>query len=94
MVAMNSLLNKKVLTSDAYDVGSVGGFDLDTSSWAVTHIEVVLNTQSTKELGMRKPLLGGLMICIPVSHVTKIGDLVTINLSFDQLKMMPECKLQ
>jgi len=94
MVGMSTLLNKRVLTSDAYEIGAVGGFDLETKGWNVTHIGVVLNAQSSKELGMRKPLLGGLMICIPVLHVTNIGDVVTINLPFDQIKTLPECKLQ
>ena len=93
MVAMNSLLNKTVLSSDAFDIGTVSGFDLDISIWSVTHIGVTLNVQSTKELGVRKPLLGGLTICIPIAHVDKVGDMVTLNIPFDNLKSLPECKL-
>ncbi len=90
---MNSLLNKKVLTSDAFDVGTVSGFELDLAGWAVTHLGVTLNSQSNKELGVRKPLLGGLAICIPVVHVDKVGDMVTLRLTFDDLRNIPECRL-
>jgi sporulation protein YlmC with PRC-barrel domain len=93
MVSMNSLLNKTVLSLDAYDIGTITGFDLDITEWKVTHIGITLNSQSTKELGVRKPLLGGLTICIPVAHVDKVGDMVTLNLPFDHLKALPECKL-
>ena len=60
----------------------------------MTHIGVALNTQSTKELGVRKPLLGGSNICVPIAHVDRIGDMVTLKLAFDNLKTIPECKLQ
>ena len=93
MVGMNTLLNKKVMTSDAFEVGAVNAFDLDLASWKVTHVAVTLNTQSNKELGVRKPLLGGLIICIPVANVDKIGDMMTLNISFNDLKAIPECKL-
>jgi len=90
---MNSLLNKTVLSSDAFDIGMVNSFELDISDWKVTHIGVTLNAQSNKELGIKKPLLGGLTICIPVANVVKVGDMVTLNLPFDDLKNLKECKL-
>lgn len=93
MVALNSLLNKTVLSSDAYDVGTVSGFDVDIAGWTITHVGVTLNSQSNKELGVRKPLLGGLTICIPVAHIDKVGDMVTLKLTFNDLKNIPECKL-
>ena len=90
---MNSLMNKTVLTSDAFNVGTVSGFEVDLTGWAVTHIGVTLNSQSNKELGVRKPLLGGLTICIPVVNVDKVGDMVTLRLTFEDLRNIPECKL-
>ena len=92
MVALNTMLNKKVLSLNAFDIGTVSGFNLDISEWKVTHIAVTLNSESTKELGMKKPLLGGLTVCIPIGRVEKVGDMVTLNLPFEQLKSLPECK--
>ncbi len=94
MTSMNSLLNKKVLTSDAYDIGTVSGLDLDTSEWKVTHLGITLNAQSNKELGVRKPLLGGLTICVPIAYIEKLGDVIMLSIPFDNLKTLPECKLQ
>jgi sporulation protein YlmC with PRC-barrel domain len=94
MVRMSTLLNKKVMTSDAFEVGAIDTFDLDLATWNITHVGVTLNTQSNKELGVRKPLLGGLTICIPVANIDKIGDVVTLKLMFTELKGIPECKLQ
>ncbi|MCG7844154.1 MAG: PRC-barrel domain-containing protein [Methanomassiliicoccales archaeon] len=91
---MGALLNKKVMTSDAFEVGTVDAFDLDLDTWKITHVGVTLNNQSNKELGVRKPLLGGLMICIPVANIDKIGDVMSLNLKFTELKNIPECKLQ
>ncbi len=92
MVSMKDLLLKSVLTSDAYDIGTVNDFQLSVEDWKVTAVGVTLNAQSKKDLGIKKLALTGVTLCIPIAHVNKVGDMVTLSIDFDHLKELPECK--
>lgn len=92
MVSVKDLMTKSVLTSDAYDIGSVNDFQLSIEDWRVTALGVTLNAQSKKDLGIKKLPLTGVTLCIPVAHLDKVGDMVTLRIDFDHLKDLPECK--
>jgi len=92
MVSMKDLLLKSVLTSDAYDIGTVNDFQLSVEDWKVTAVGVTLNAQSKKDLGIKKLALTGVTLCIPIAHLGKVGDMVTLRIDFDHLKELPECK--
>ena len=92
MVSMKDLLLRSVLTSDAYDIGTVNDFHVSIEDWKVAMVSVVLNAQSKKDLGIKKFSLIGPTLCIPIDHVDKVGDVVTLKITFDQLKEIPECK--
>ena len=92
MVSMKDLLSKSVLTSDAYDIGTVNDFHVSLEDWKVSMIGVTLNSQSKKDLGMKVLSLSGITLCIPIEHVDKVGDVVTLRIDFDHLKDLPECK--
>jgi len=92
MVSMKDLLLKSVLTSDAYDIGTVNDFQVTIEDWKVSMIGVTLNAQSKKDLGIKKLALTGITLCIPIAHVDKVGDVVTLRIDFDHLMDLPECK--
>lgn len=92
LTSMKDLLMKSVLTSDAYDVGTVNDFQLSLEDWKVSMVGVTLNAQSKKDLGIKKIALTGVTLCIPIAHVDKVGDMVTLRIDFDHLKDLPECK--
>lgn len=83
---------KSVLTSDAYDIGTVNDFQVSVEDWKVAMVGVTLNAQSKKDLGIKKIALTGVTLCIPIAHVDKVGDMVTLRIDFDHLKDLPECK--
>ncbi|HNU35531.1 MAG TPA: PRC-barrel domain-containing protein [Methanomassiliicoccales archaeon] len=92
MVSMKDLLSKSVLTSDAYDIGTVNDFQVSLEDWSVAMVGVNLNAQSKKDLGIKKIALTGVTLCIPIAQVDKVGDMVTLRIDFDHLKDLPECK--
>lgn len=92
MVTGRKLLGLTVITSDAYKLGQLEGTEVDTDSWKVTHLRIDLTDEAVRELAFRKPLLGGVRICLPVSHVSKLGDVVTLKSSLAEVKSTPECK--
>ncbi len=92
MVSMKDLLLKSVLTSDAYDIGTVNDFQVTIEDWKVSMIGVTLNAQFKKDLGIKKLALTGITLCMPIAHVDKVGDVVTLRIDFDHLMDLPECK--
>lgn len=92
MVRARNLVGLEVITSDAKKLGEVDGTELDTESWKATHLRVDLTDESIRELGLKKPLMGGIRICLPVDHVNKVGHVVNLKLAIAEVKNTPECK--
>ena len=94
MVRARQLVGLNVITSDAQNVGQVIGTDVDTDTWKVTHVRIDLTEESIRALSYKKPFLGSVNICLPVSYVNKVKDVVTLKADIDELKEVPECKLK
>jgi sporulation protein YlmC with PRC-barrel domain len=93
MVKVNSLNGKKVITTDAFNVGEVSGAEVDPDRWKITHIDVSLTKEATNELGFKKPFMGHITICVPVNLIKGFSDVVTLKKTRKELKGIPECKL-
>jgi sporulation protein YlmC with PRC-barrel domain len=88
-----TLLNgRRVVTSDAYVVGETTGVEIDTEKWIVTHLRVSLTGDSVKNLHFKKPFLGDVVICILVSAVNAIGDVISLNIPFSDVASLSECQ--
>jgi sporulation protein YlmC with PRC-barrel domain len=83
-----------VITADAFTLGEVDGAHADTKTWQITHLEVALTKEITKELGLKKPMLGSLTVCLPVTVVKEVGDVITLDKSLLEFKDMKECKVE
>lgn len=83
---------KKVITTDAFDIGKVSGAEMD-DQWKITHVHVDLSKEATKELGYKKPVLGHITICLPVTQIQSFGDVLTLNTTRAGLIEVPECKI-
>ncbi len=92
MVKVSKLNGKKVITEDAFTLGEIAGAEVDTSDWQITHLHISLTDEATKELGFKKPFLGHLTVCLPVTLVKAYGDVITLNKSLQETKHIPECK--
>jgi len=90
-VKVSKLNGKSVITSDACNLGEVDGAHADIGEWRITHLGVELTKDSAEELGFKKPLLGSVTVCLPVSAVKQVGDVVTLNQSLSELKSIKEC---
>ena len=81
-----------VITSDAYTLGEVYGAHVDIANWNITHLDIDLTKEATEELGFKKPFLGFLGVCLSIDAVKKVGDVITLNKTFMDLKNLKECK--
>ncbi len=83
-----------MITADAFNLGKVDGADVDTVTWQLTHLVVELTKDGALELGFRKPVLGSISVCLPVTSVNKVGHVVTLCQSVHELKNLRECKAE
>ena len=90
---VSNLNGMTVITADAFTLGEVDGAHADTGTWQITHLEVALNKETTRELGLKKPILGSLTVCLPITTIKKVGDVITLNKSLLEFKNLKECKL-
>jgi sporulation protein YlmC with PRC-barrel domain len=91
MVRVSEINGKKVITTDAFNVGKVSGAEMD-DQWKITHVLVDLSKEATNELGFKKPMLGHITICLPVKVIQGLGDVITLSKTREGLKGIPECK--
>ena len=91
MIEVSRLNGKKVITTDAFNVGEVSEAVMD-DNWKITHIHVNLTKEATKELGFKKPVLGHITVCLQVDHVKGFADVITLNKTREELKGISECK--
>jgi len=85
---MNGL---KVITFDAQNLGEIDGAQVDTSTWTITDLEVKLNKEAIQEMGLKKPKLGPLKVCLPVTYIQTFGDVITLKHKQDALRNLKEC---
>ncbi|MCW3980174.1 MAG: PRC-barrel domain-containing protein [Candidatus Bathyarchaeota archaeon] len=91
MIQVSELNGKKVITTDAFEVGKVSGAEMD-EQWKITYIHVNLSKEATDELGFKKPVLGHITICLPINLVQGLKDVITLNKTREDLKGIPECR--
>jgi sporulation protein YlmC with PRC-barrel domain len=89
-----NLNGKQVITSEAQVLGEIEGVEVDISTWTVTHLHVSLLKNNVKKFNYKKPLFGSVSVCLPVSAIKAVGDVISLNESIDDLKYLPEFKIQ
>lgn len=92
MLSLNELNNKKVVTADAFVLGEVQGGNVDSKNWQLVHIHVSLNDDASKQLKLKKPFMGSILVCMPVDLVQTVGDVITLKKNLDELKDIKQCK--
>ena len=92
MVEISRLFWKKAFTSDAFLLGEVESAELDMNTWQITNFYVGLSDEASKELGFRRPFLGKVVICLPVSAVKTFQDTAVLNKTLAELQGLKECK--
>ncbi|MEM2099157.1 MAG: hypothetical protein QXU99_05385 [Candidatus Bathyarchaeia archaeon] len=87
---VGKLTGMKVITDDAYLLGEVEGTQADVNTWQITHLDVELTKDATRELGFKKPILGAITVSLPVTVVKKVGDVVALNEPLIEIKKHKE----
>jgi sporulation protein YlmC with PRC-barrel domain len=85
MLDIEDILGKEMVSSDAKVVGYVEGVDLDREKWRVPSLRITINKGLEAQLNKKKRVLGASHAHIRIEAVHHISDLVTLNLTMDQI---------
>ncbi len=85
MLDIEDILGKEMVSSDAKVVGYVEGVDLDREKWKVPSLRITINKGLEAQLNKKKRVLGASHAHIRIEAVHHISDLVTLNLTMDQI---------
>ena len=91
---VGNLNGKQVITADAYNLGEVEGAHADMGTWQITHVDVDITKEAARELNFKKPMFGSVIVCVPVTAVNKVGDVITLSTTLLELKDLKECKVE
>jgi sporulation protein YlmC with PRC-barrel domain len=94
LVNFNEVVGKDVIGAKGYNLGSVKGAEINVVEWKVTHLRVKLSNQAADELGFKKKFRSS-TVCMPVSLISAIGDVVTLNSTRTEISGDPsitECR--
>jgi len=92
MVEITRLFWKKAFTSDAILLGEVESAEVDESTWQITSFYVGLTDEATKMLGFKRPYLGKVHVCLPVSTIKTFQDTAILSHTLQELRNLKECK--
>ncbi len=86
ILKVGNMNGMKVITADAFTLGEVDGTHVDLATWRLTHLDVELTKEATKELSFKKPMFGSLKVSLPITAVKEVGDVMTLNKSLLEFK--------
>jgi sporulation protein YlmC with PRC-barrel domain len=89
LVSADELIGKNVIGSGGIIVGEVKNVEIDDAKWQVTHLQVKLSNQASEDLGFKKRFTSS-TVCMPVSLITSVGDVILLGKNLDELSNNPE----
>ncbi len=92
MVEITRLFWKKAFTADSILLGEVESADVDMNTWQVTSLFVGLTDEAAGKLGFKRPFLGKVVVCLPVSVVKTYQDTAILNKTMQELRDLKVCK--
>jgi sporulation protein YlmC with PRC-barrel domain len=84
LVSVDSLSGKNVIGTGGTVIGEVKGAEVNTATWQVTHLQIKLSSAASDTLGFKRRF-GSSSVCLPVSLVSAVGDVVTIGTDITEL---------
>jgi len=92
MVEITRIFWKKAYTSDNFLLGEIESAEVDLATWQVTSLYIGLTDQATTDLGFKRPYLGKIHVCLPVSTVQTVEDHAVLNKTIAELRDLKQCK--
>ncbi len=85
-VYIPDLEKKKILTSDGFELGKIIGFELSPNKWVVEYFSLQLNEKAVDELRLEKPVMGTVIVKLPMNMIGIIHDIIMLKKSLSELR--------
>lgn len=82
---LSEFTGKTVATSEGRVIGTVADL-LVGVNWHVSDIQVKVEKTAAKEIGLKRPLIGSLLILVETSRVKAVTDQVLIDIKLDEFQ--------
>jgi len=89
LVSADTLSGKSVIGTGGTILGEVKGLEVNTTNWQVTHLQIKLSNTASETLGFKKRFRSSI-VCMPISLVSAVGDVITIGSDLTQLSQNPQ----
>ena len=89
LVSLDKFSGKSVIAAGGHILGEVKGAEIDPKTWQVTHLQVKLSNNASDLLRFKKRFRTQ-TVCMPVSLVLAVGDVITIGSTLDELSKNPQ----
>ena len=83
---LKKITGKKVIGAKGSIIGEVEGADLDVATWKITGLQVGLTNDAAVEAGFKRPMLSQIVIVVPSTLISAVGDVVTLTAQVENLK--------
>ena len=90
-IVSNRLVGKRMVGANGYSIGEIEGLDVNITNWQVTGLQVILTEEAATELGFKRPLVSKVVVKIPTTAISSIGNFITLDKAIDNLKSLVEC---
>ncbi len=75
------IIGKTVINDDGFIIGEVVDYYVDVESWSVTDLQVKVEKAAGKELNLKMPFFGSLLVLVEVDHIKAATDQIMLSLS-------------
>ena len=84
------ILGKVVVNESGVVIGEVNDYVINTTTWQVTDLQVKIEKKKAKELGLKTPFFGSLLVLIEVHVISSLTDQVILSLDAGGFKAYVE----
>jgi len=85
-IASDDLIGRIVVCADGIAVGEVIRLFVDSTSWQVETLQVMLRKESSERIGVKHSLFHRPSIEIATRLVQSVGDAVVLSIALDELR--------
>lgn len=84
------IIGKIVANGDGFVIGVIDDYLIDLSNWQICDIQVKIEKTTAKDLGLKAPFFGSLLVLIDVSHIRSATDQVIIDIPVGEFQTYVE----
>lgn len=94
MTTSQELRGKTVANRNGHLIGEVAELIFDTDSWRVTDLQIRIEKATAKEMGLKAPLFGSLLLLVETTRVASTSDQIILDIPVEGFKDYVDARKQ